>query len=209
MWRALNGLSRYIATPTVAKHRLFVWCDVRVCPDTRAVVIARDDDTVFGILHSRFHEVWSLKFCSWHGVGNDPTYNPTTIFQPFPFPEGLSPDIPASAYANDPRAIAIAEAARRLVELRDRWLNPPEWVEWIDEPVPDYPKRPVPRDEAAAKELKKRTLTNLYNTRPQWLADVHTALDVVVARAYGWDENISEEDAMGELLKLNQERSQS
>ena len=56
--------------------------------------------------------------------------------------------------------------ARRLVELRDRWLNPPEWVEWLDEPVPGYPKRPVPRDEAAATALKKRTLTNLYNTRP-------------------------------------------
>ena len=68
-----------------------------------------------------------------------------------------------------------ALAARRLVELRDRWLNPPEWVEWVDEPVPGYPKRPVPRDEAAAKALKKRTLTNLCNARPQWLADAHNA----------------------------------
>lgn len=25
--------------------------------------------------------------------------------------------------------------AQRLVELRDRWLCPPEWVEWVDEPV--------------------------------------------------------------------------
>ncbi len=60
---------------------------------------------------------------------------------------------------------------RRLVELRDRWLNPPEWIKWVDEPVPGYPKRPVPRDGDAAKELKKRTLTNLYNARLQWLAD--------------------------------------
>ena len=45
--------------------------------------------------------------------------------------------------------------ARRLVELRDRWLNPPEWVEWVDEPVAGYPKRPVPRNEEAAKALKK------------------------------------------------------
>ena len=52
--------------------------------------------------------------------------------------------------------------ARRLVALRDRWLNPPEWVEWVDEPVPGYPKRPVARDEEAAKALKRRTLTNLY-----------------------------------------------
>ena len=46
--------------------------------------------------------------------------------------------------------------ARRLVALRDRWLNPPEWVEWVDEPVPSYPNRPVPRDEDAAKVLKQR-----------------------------------------------------
>ena len=80
--------------------------------------------------------------------------------------------------------MAIAEAARRLVELRDRWLNSAEWVEWVDEPVPGYPRRPVPRDEAAAREIKKRTLTNLYNQRPQWLANAHADLDSAVAAAY-------------------------
>jgi type II restriction/modification system DNA methylase subunit YeeA len=57
MWRALDGLPRYIATPRVAKHRLFAWCDARICPDSQVIVIARDDDATFGILHSRFHEV--------------------------------------------------------------------------------------------------------------------------------------------------------
>ena len=56
MREALKRVSRYIATPRVAKHRLFVWHDARTCPDTRVAVIARDDDTTFGILHSRFHE---------------------------------------------------------------------------------------------------------------------------------------------------------
>ena len=97
--------------------------------------------------------------------------------------------------------MAIGEAARRLVELRDRWLNPPEWVAWVDEPVPGYPKRPVACDGASAKELKARTLTNLYNARPQWLAD---ALDAAVAVAYGWDAGISEHDVLQELLELNQ-----
>ena len=94
-------------------------------------------------------------------------------------------------------------AARRLVELRDRWLNPPEWVEWVDEPVPGYPQRPVPRNEDAAQALKARTLTALYNTRPQWLADAHTVLDAAVASAYGWEADISEEEALRELLFLN------
>ena len=207
MWRAMNGLARYIATPTVAKHRLFAWCDARICPDHQLIVIARDDDTTFGILHSRFHEIWSLRRGTWLGKGNDPRYTPTTTFETFPFPEGLPPDIPAADYADNPHAVAIAEAARRLVELRNRWLNPPEWVEWVDEPVPGYPKRPVPRNEDAAKALKKRTLTNLYNTRPQWLANAHASLDTAVAAAYGWNADISDDDALRELLGLNLTRS--
>ena len=206
MWRALGGLSRYIATPCVAKHRLFAWYDARICPDHALIAIARDDDTTFGILHSRFHEIWSLRLGTWLGKGNDPRYTPTTTFKTFPFPPGLTPDVPAADYMGNPRAVAIAEVARRLVELRDRWLNPPEWVEWVDEPVPGYPKRPVPRDEAAAKVLKKRTLTNLYNARPQWLDDAHAALDAAVASAYGWPADISDDDSLRELLALNGSR---
>ena len=206
MWRALDGLSRYIATARVAKHRLFAWCDARICPDQQLIVIARDDDTTFGILHSRFHEMWSLRLgTSQSGRVIDPRYTPTTTFETFPFPDGLSPDIPASDYANDPRAVVIAEAARRLTELRDRWLNPPEWVKWVDEPVPGYPKRPVSRNEDAAKALKKCTLTNLYNARPQWLADAHARLDAAVAAAYGWSADISDDEALRELLTLNLE----
>ena len=201
MWRALDGLPRFIATPTVSKHRLFVWLYSGVCPDHQLIVIARDDDTTFGILHSRFHEAWSLRLGT--SLEDRPRYTPSTTFETYPFPDGLSPDIPATDYAHDPRAIAIAEAARRLIELRDRWLNPPEWVEWLDEPAPGYPKRPVPRDEDAAKALKSRTLTALYNTRPQWLTDAHVALDAAVAAAYGWDAGIAEDEALERLLRMN------
>ncbi len=201
MWQALQGMSRCIVTPTMSKHRVFAWLNTGVCPDHQLIVIARDDDATFGILHSRFHEAWSIRLGT--SLVAAPRYTPTTTFETFPFPEGLSPNVPAADYANDPRALAIADAARRLVDLRDRWLNPPEWVEWIDEPVPGYPKRPVPRDEAAAKELKKRTLTALYNARPRWLADAHTALDAAVAAAYGWDADIADDDALRELLERN------
>ena len=156
---------------------------------------------MFGILHSRFHEVWSLRLGT--SLEDRPRYTPTTTFETFPFPDGLWPDIPAAAYATDPRAIAIADVARRLVELRERWLHPTEWVEWVEEPAPGYPKRPVPRDEVAAKKLKQRTLTHLYNARPQWLADAHARLDAAVAAAYGWKEDISDDDALRELLSQN------
>ena len=201
MWRALAGLSRCVVTARVAKHRLFGWLDTRICPDSQLIVIAREDDTMFGILHSRFHEIWSLRLGT--SLEDRPRYTPTTTFETFPFPPGLTPEIPASEYADDPRAKAIAHEALRLVEVRDRWLNPPEWVEWVDEPVPGYPQCPVPRDEDAEDALKKRTLTNLYNTRPQWLANAHDALDTAVAAAYGWPADISSEDVLRELLALN------
>ena len=201
MFEKIKTVSRYIATPMTAKYRLFIWCDPAIYPENVLVVIARDDDTTFGILHSRFHEIWSLRLGTT--LEDRPRYTPTTTFETFPFPEGLTPNIPAADYADNSHAVAIAEAVRRLVELRDRWLNPPEWVGWVDEPVPGYPKRPVPRNEDAAKELKKRTLTNLYNARPQWLADAHASLDAAVAAAYGWSADISDDDALRELLGLN------
>ena len=198
-----------MATNEVAKHRLFVWVPASVLPDKQLIVIARDDDTSFGILHSRFHELWSLRLGTWLGVGNDPRYTPTTTFETFPFPEGLTPNLPASAYAADPRARAIAEAARALHEKREAWLNPPDLVRRVPEVVPGYPDRLLPIDEKAAAELKKRTLTRLYNDRPQWLRDLHRALDEAVAAAYGWPADLTEEEVLARLLALNRERARA
>lgn len=171
------------------------------------MAIARDDDTTFGVLHSRFHEAWSLRLGTWLGVGNDPRYTPTTTFETFPFPAGLTPDIPAADYAADPRAMRIAEAARELDAARRAWLNPPDLIDIVPEVVPGYPDRILPKDEQAAAKLKERTLTNLYNQRPQWLANAHEKLDRAVAAAYGWPEDISTEDALAKLLALNLERA--
>ncbi len=205
--KAIAPLDRWIVTPRVAKHRLFIWRNGRVLPDARLVVIARDDDTSFGLLHSRFHELWSLATGGWHGVGNDPQYTPTKSFETFPFPEGLTPDVPAANYAADPRAVAIAEAARELDAKREAWLNPPELIRRVPEIVPGYPDRLLPVDDAAAKILAKRTLTNLYNARPAWLAGLHDRLDRAVAAAYGWPDDIAEEDALARLLALNRARA--
>ena len=89
MCKALSGLSRYIATPRVSKHRLFVWIDAQSVPDTRVLVFASESEYFFGVLHSRLHEIWSLATSSRHGDGNEggrPTYNATTCFETFPFP---------------------------------------------------------------------------------------------------------------------------
>ena len=83
--RVCGGRSTPVALhrhATVAKHRLFVWLDTRTCPDHQLIVIARDDDTTFGILHSRFHEAWSLRLGT--SLGNTPRYTPTTTFENLP-----------------------------------------------------------------------------------------------------------------------------
>lgn len=212
--KATENCKRAIFTPRVAKYRFFVWAAPRVIPDSRVVAVARDDDATFGVLHSRFHEVWSLALGGWHGVGNDPQYTPTLGFETFPFPEGLTPNILAANYATDPRAVKIAIHAARLNELRENWLNPADLVDRVPEVVPGYPDRILPKDDEAAKELKKRTLTNLYNTRPAWLDNAHKALDEAVAEAYGWgddwrDGKLTEDEILARLFKLNQERARA
>ena len=208
MRKAIAKLCRYIATPRVAKHRVFVWLPPVVVPDCQLVVVAREDDTSLGILQSRFHEAWALRLGT--SLGATPRYTPSTTFETFPFPDGLTPNLPAASYAEEPRAMAIAEAARALVEARNRWLNPADLVETVPEVVPGFPDRILPRNAAAAQALKARTLTKLYNTRgtPEgtWLDGLHQKLDEAVAAAYGWPATISEEDALAALLALNHAR---
>jgi type II restriction/modification system DNA methylase subunit YeeA len=147
------------------------------------VVIARDDAYFIGLLESVIHKVWSLGSSSRHGDGNSITYNIESCFDtfPFPWPPGKEP-----AEEEDTRVKAIAHAARELVRLRDAWLNPPE---------------------ISPEDLKKRTLTNLYNQRPEWLANAHCALDEAVFAAYGWPSDLSKEEILARLLALNHERA--
>lgn len=222
MRSALAGKARYIATSIVAKHRLFVWLDSAVLPSHAVCIVARSDDVTFGILHSRFHELWSLRLCTWLGKGNDPRYTPTTTFETFPFPEGLTPRDTAAAperasptcYADLVTTENIAATARHLNELREAWLNPPEWVDWVrtpEEETAGFPLRPLAKPSHEA-ELKQRTLTKLYNARPAWLAHAHRELDGFVAAAYGWDDytpEMPDEEILRRLLALNLERAET
>ncbi len=182
MWTATRRCERYIATPRVSKHRLFVWVEAGMLPDDGVYVFARDDDYFFGMLHSRLHELWARATgTQLREAESGFRYTPTTTFEtfPFPWPPGQEP-------AGDPRVEAIAEAARELVALRDAWLNPAG---------------------ASEAELKKRTLTNLYNARPTWLELAHRKLDAAVLTAYGWPADLSDEEILARLLALNLERA--
>ena len=221
MQEQIRALPRYLVTPEVSKHRVFAWLALPVLPDKNLIAIARADDTTFGILHSRFHELWSLGLCTFLGVGNDPRYTPSSTFETFPFPAGPTPTdtkgqpvtegellLPPVDVGRLPAAVKIATAAQRLASLRENWLNPAEWVERVPEVVAGYPERIIAKPEHAA-ELKKRTLTNLYNARPAWLDSAHKALDQAVADAYGWTDYtsaMSDEEILRRLLALNLSR---
>ncbi len=212
MRAALHPLSRFIATPLVSKHRLFTWLSAPVLPDARLIVVARADDYTLGVLHSRVHELWALGTGTHLGVGNDPQYTLTSTFETFPFPWPLdTPDEALTARQRGQRD-AIGAAARALDEARRRWLNPPELVREEPDVLPSLPPRLLPAGEDAERELRRRTLTNLYNARPAWLSHLHAALDSAVFAAYGWPESVSpselgEEELLGRLLGLNLRRS--
>ncbi len=194
----------------MVRHRVFVWLPAGVIPDKNLVVVARPDDATFGILQSRFHELWALRMGT--SLEDRPRYTSRTTFETFPFPAHLTPRDTAAGVPAGPLAERIAQAARRLNTLRDNWLNPAEWVEWVITPEEEqagFPKRPVARPGHAA-ELKKRTLTNLYNARPAWLALAHQELDAAVATAYGWSDYsaaMPDEEILRRLLALNRQRS--
>jgi hypothetical protein len=206
---AIAPLTRFIITPTTARHRIFAWGRRPLLPDHKLIVIAREDDYAFGVLHSRVHELWSLRKIARQGIGNDPVYAPTFAFETFPFPWPL--DTPDQDLTTEQRKCrdAIAVAGRELDHERSLWLNPPELVRAEPDLVQTAAPRLVPVSARAADELKKRTLTNLYNARPGWLDLAHRTLDEAVLAAYGWPSDIAEPELLDRLLKLNRIRAAS
>ena len=89
-------------------------------------------------------------------------------------------------HPTDAQRDAIAAAAAELNRLREGWLNPAG---------------------LSATELRRRTLTNLYNQRPTWLDNGHRTLDAAVADAYGWPADLPDGEILELLLELNLERA--
>lgn len=209
---ALNDLDWYICTVERAKHRFFCLRTKNYAPDNRLVVFPIQSMTLLGFLSSRLHLTWATSMGST--LEDRPGYNTRVCFDTFPFPEGLTPHELPDAETTDPRAQKIAAAAARLNELRETWLNPAELVRRAPEVMPGYPDRILPVDDKAECELKKRTLTNLYNARPAWLDNAHRALDQVVAEAYGWGDDwragtVTDDEILGRLFRLNQQRAKA
>lgn len=216
--QATNNLRRVLVTPGVSKYRLFRWYPTPYLCNQGTLVFAFEDDYSFGILQSRFHEVWALaQGTQLREKESGFRYTPTTCFETFPFPQPTQ----------DQRD-AISEAARELNELRESWLNPPEWT--VEEPLifpatvggpwnqwipnadqlakgrvaPAHYIRRVPHP-AMKKTMSARTLTKLYNSPPAWLQNAHRALNTAVAAAYAVSPDIAEAELLSHLLSLNLE----
>lgn len=119
----------------------------------------------------------------------------------------MTPEIPVTTACLLPAATAIENAARQLNRLRHARLHPDDLVVKVSEVVPGFPDRLLPRDEACAKELRKRTLTNLHNQRPARLDNLHHELDAAVAAAYGWPADLSDGEILARLFELNRNRA--
>lgn len=212
LFERMNSLERVIATPETPTHNVFRWISPAVVPDKNLVIITRDDDCTFGILSSKFHSIWIRSLGSPYG--NHPfarRYNCSRVFDTFPFPEGFAPSIPPPNIESNSIAAAIADAAARLNELRENWLNPADLIVRESEIDPKYPDRLLPKDEKSAQILKTRTLTNLYNDRPAWLEFAHQELDRAVADAYGWERDLNagvltDDEILKRLFALNEAR---
>ncbi|MHB8959290.1 MAG: class I SAM-dependent DNA methyltransferase [Candidatus Limnocylindrales bacterium] len=173
MRAAVWSRTRFLATSNVAKHRIWVWLKPETLAGHACTVVASDDDYMMGILQSRPHERWSRATgTQLREAESGARYTPRTCFDTFPFPPEPTPE----------QRARVGEAARRLVELRDGWLNPPD---------------------LAPADLEKRTLTNLYNQHPTWLANAHADLDAAVLAAYGWPLDLADSDLLEHLLVLN------
>ncbi len=249
----LKSRSEVLVTPCTSKHRIFVRVPAVALADHALTVFARADDYFFGVMQSRYHEVWArAQATQVRERESGLRYTPTTCFETFPFPfaDDTTQDalqvvakFRAAHYHLEPDNIlretppptspiehrdVIAAAAKELNDLRENWLNPSEWTATrtlefpgsTDGPwcrfvtSPDargvgtvrYPLT-EPRDAECAVKLAKRTLTNLYNERPAWLAHAHAKLDAAVAAAYGWPVNLSDDEILARLFALNRARA--
>ena len=181
MREALIDLPRYIGTSMVSRHRIFSWIDGDVLPDATIIVFPTNDDYFFGVLQSRIHTLWAEKSgTQLREAQSGMRYTPTTCFETFPFPQ-----------PTDEQREAIANAAAELNQLRENWHNP---ADMFGNPTLN------------SDQLRRRTLTNLYNDYPTWLANAHERLDAAVADAYGWPADLPDGEVLERLLELNLER---
>lgn len=189
---ALADLPRYIATVETTKHRVFQFLDAAILPDNKLVVIGTSDAFVLGVLSSRLHGVWALRAGGWLGIGNDPVYVKSRIFDPFPFP------ITTNAQKDAIRALAEElDAHRKRVLAQHAHLTLTGLYNVLEE------LRAGAKPDALEPKSRKIFDDGLVLI----LKELHDRLDAAVFDAYGWPSDSSEEEILARLVALNAERA--
>ena len=188
--KALNGLDRFIVTVETMKHRIFQFLPKSISPDNKLNVIAIQDAYYLGILTSRIHVTWSLAAGGRLGMGDDPVYVKSSCFDPFPFPA----DVP------EPLKDKIRAQAEALDALRKRVLAEHEDLTLTRlYNVLEALKEGRPLTEAE-RDIHDRGLVTLIRQH-------HDAIDALVAEAYGWPADLSDEEVLTRLVALNKARA--
>jgi hypothetical protein len=187
--RMTAGLPRYIASPVTAKHRFFVFLDGAVLADQALNVFAMHDAYFLGILSSRIHVIWSLASGGRLGVGNDPRYNNTRCFDPFPFP-----------ITSKEQHVRIRELAEALDAHRKR-----QQVQFCDLTMTDMYN--VLEKLRAGTPLTPKEQVTHGRGLVSVLRQLHDDLDAAVAAAYGWPPDLSNQDILVRLVALNAQRA--
>ncbi len=187
--QAISDLPRYIVTVQTAKHRVFQFLDQSILPDIKLVTIASDTGYALGVLSAKQHVNWSLRSGAWLGMGNDPVYAISLCFDPFPFPD-----------ASDALKDQIREVAEELDALRkcQQAEHPGLTLTQIYNVLEKLRAGEALSD--TEEEIKTRGLVLI-------VKELHDKLDSLVARAYGWPENLSDEETIARLVALNAERA--
>ena len=185
----LTGLPRYIATVETSKHRFFVFLDKEILPDNKLINIALDDAYYLGVLSSSIHVNYAMAAGSWLGIGNDSVYAKTRTFETFPFPT-----------PTDTQRHTIRELGERLDAHRKRQqaLHPKLTMTGMYN-VLEQVRAGEPLSDKERK-VYEQGLVGI-------LRQLHDELDVAVARAYGWEDDITEDEILQRLVNLNAERA--
>ena len=187
----LAGQPRYIATVETAKHRTFQFLDAAIAPDNMLVCIALADAYALGVLSSHTHVVWALAAGSRLGVGNDPRYNKTRCFDPFPFP--------AASLQQQTRIAALAEQldAHRK---RQQAAHPDLTLTGMYNVLAKL--RSGELLTAKDKAIHESGLVAV-------LRQLHDELDTAVLEAYGWSDlaPTATDALLDRLVALNAERA--
>lgn len=189
---ALAGLSRYIVTAEVAKHRIFAFVPGEVRPDHKLVAFPVQDAWIFGVLSSRFHTVWAGATGGRHGVGDDLVYNRTLCFDPFPFPDATE------AQKDRIRDLGEALDAHRRKVLGERPDASLTGLYNVLERIREADAG------GAALTDKERTFHDAALVGV--LRSIHQSLDEAVADAYGWPAVLPEADVLDRMIALNAAR---